>query len=47
MFIALMDDSGAVVWQDSESAAIKNDGAFQYTTESTAEKLLERCLATR
>jgi hypothetical protein len=42
-----LDKSGKIVWQGADSAAIQNVGAFQYTTESTAEKLLEQFLATR
>jgi hypothetical protein len=42
-----LDKAGNVVWQGAESAAIQNVGAFQYTTESTAEKLLERFLSSR
>jgi hypothetical protein len=42
-----LDKIGNVVWQGAESAAIQNVGAFQYTTESTAEKLLARFLSSR
>ena len=33
-----------VLWQAEEAAAIVSNGAFQYTTESTAEALLEQFL---
>jgi hypothetical protein len=42
-----LDKSGDVVWQGAESGPIENVGAFQYTTESTAEKLLEQFLSSR
>lgn len=42
-----IDNAGTVVWQAQESAAIKAVGAFQYTTESVAERLLEQFLASR
>lgn len=42
-----VDAAGTVIWQGTESAAIQNVGAFQYTTESTAGRLLGQFLATR
>ncbi len=42
-----LDNSGSVVWQGQESDAIQQVGAFQYTTESAAERLLGQFLATR
>jgi hypothetical protein len=45
--LVAVDEVGTIVWRGTESAAIQNVGAFQYTTESTAEKLLEQFLATR
>ena len=38
---------GGVLWQNSEAGAIVSNGAFQYTTESTAEALLGQFLAAR
>jgi hypothetical protein len=42
-----VDNSGNIVWEGQESAAIQQVGAFQYTTESSAERLLGQFLATR
>jgi hypothetical protein len=42
-----VDKSGNIVWQGAELGAIENVGAFQYTTESTAEKLLGQFLSSR
>ena len=38
---------GGVLWQGSEAGAIVSNGAFQYTTESTAEALLGQFLTAR
>jgi hypothetical protein len=45
--LVAFDKDGNEVWRGAESAAIQNVGAFQYTTESVAERLLEQFLATR
>jgi hypothetical protein len=42
-----LDKAGTTVWQGSESGPIENVGAFQYTTESTAAKLLGQFLLGR
>jgi beta-lactamase regulating signal transducer with metallopeptidase domain len=39
------NEAGQVVWSGSANAAIQTVGAFQYTTESTAETLLGEFLA--
>jgi hypothetical protein len=39
------NETGQVVWSGSANAAIQTVGAFQYTTESTAETLLGEFLA--
>jgi hypothetical protein len=45
--LVALDQEGQVAWRGTDSAAIQNVGAFQYTTESVAQKLLEQFLATR
>jgi lipopolysaccharide export system protein LptC len=45
--LVALDKEGNEVWRGVDSAAIQNVGAFQYTTESVAERLLEQFLATR
>lgn len=45
--LVALDKEGNEVWHGAESAAIQNVGAFQYTTESVAEKLLEQFLSAR
>jgi hypothetical protein len=45
--LVAIDESGQMIWQGSESGPIENVGAFQYTTESTAEKLLGQFLSSR
>jgi lipopolysaccharide export system protein LptC len=45
--LVALDKEGKEVWRGVDSAAIQNVGAFQYTTESVAERLLEQFLATR
>jgi hypothetical protein len=45
--LVALDKEGHEVWRGTESAAIQNVGAFQYTTESVAQRLLEQFLATR
>jgi hypothetical protein len=41
------DKDGKEIWRGADSAAIQAVGAFQYTTENAAEKLLEQFLSTR
>jgi hypothetical protein len=41
------DKDGKEIWRGADSAAIQTVGAFQYTTESAAERLLEQFLSTR
>ncbi len=45
--LTALDADGDIIWQGTEGALIQNVGAFQYTTESTAEKLLEQFLSSR
>jgi lipopolysaccharide export system protein LptC len=45
--LVAFDEKGKEIWRGVENAAIQNVGAFQYTTESVAERLLEQFLATR
>jgi lipopolysaccharide export system protein LptC len=45
--LVALDKEGNKVWRGTDSAAIQNVGAFQYTTERVAEKLLEQFLSTR
>lgn len=45
--LVAVDGAGNVVWQGADSGAIQNVGAFQYTTESAAERLLEQFLSSR
>jgi lipopolysaccharide export system protein LptC len=42
--LVALDKEGNEVWRGMDTAAIQNVGAFQYTTESVAEKLLEQFL---
>jgi lipopolysaccharide export system protein LptC len=42
--LVALDKEGNEVWRGMDTATIQNVGAFQYTTESVAEKLLEQFL---
>lgn len=45
--LVALDNEGHEVWRGTDGAAIQKVGAFQYTTESVAEKLLGQFLSSR